>query len=166
MYAAISGERGINTTVIACVRTSGQYVPPFIIFKGKRANEMLKHGAPPGSYFALTPTGYIDGDLFCKKNLEGCGDGSPLVSVGVAPIGTVGAFRLHYLPLAPQKSRTTMMAYYKNDGLDPVGAPTYLRKQEVGKPRRNAAQPCAVYDDPSRGDELRDGVYLVNVVYC
>ena len=58
------------------------------------------------------------------------------------------------------------MAYYKNDGLDPVGAPTYLRKQEVGKPRRNAAQPCAVYDDPSRGDELRDGVYLVNVVYC
>ena len=83
------------------------------------------------------------------KNLGGCGDGSPLVSVGVAPIGTVGAFRLHYLPLAPQKSRTTMMAYYKNDGLDPVGAPTCLRKQEVGKPSRNAAQPCAVYDDPS-----------------
>ena len=49
------------------------------------------------------------------------------------------------------------MTYYKNDGLDPVSAPTCLRKQEVGKPSRNAAQPCAVYDDPSRGDELRDG---------
>ena len=83
--------------------------------------------------------------------------GSPLVLVGVAPTGTVGAFHLHYLPLAPQKSRTTMMAYYKNDGLDPVSALTCLRKQEVGKPSRNAAQPCAVYDDPSRGDELRDG---------
>ena len=30
-------------------------------------------------------------------------------------------------------------------------------KQEVGKPSRNAAQPCAVYDDPYRGDEQRDG---------
>jgi len=30
-------------------------------------------------------------------------------------------------------------------------------KQEVGKPSQNAAQPCAVYDDPYRGDELRDG---------
>ena len=44
-----------------------------------------------------------------------------------------------------------MMAYYKNDGLDPVGAPHAHEKQEVGKPSRNAAQPCAVYDDPYRG---------------
>jgi len=49
-----------------------------------------------------------------------------------------------------------MMAYYKNDGLDPVGAPHAYEKQ-VGKPSRNTAQPCAVYDDPYRGDELRDG---------
>ena len=27
----------------------------------------------------------------------------------------------------------------------------------MGKPSRNAAQLCAVYDDPYRGDELRDG---------
>ena len=31
---------------------------------------------------------------------------------------------------------------------DPVGAPHAYEKQEVGKPSRNAAQPCAVYDDP------------------
>ena len=49
------------------------------------------------------------------------------------------------------------MADYKNVGLDPVGAPHAYEKQEVGKPSRNAAQPCAVYDDPYRGDELRDG---------
>ena len=50
-----------------------------------------------------------------------------------------------------------MMVYYKNDGLDPVGAPHAYEKQQVGKPSRNAAQPCAVYDDPYRGDEMRDG---------
>ena len=49
------------------------------------------------------------------------------------------------------------MADYKNVGLDPVGAPHAYEKQEVRKPSRNAAQPCAVYDDPYRGDELRDG---------
>ena len=32
------------------------------------------------------------------------------------------------------------------NGLDPVGAPHAYEKQ-----------PCAVYDDPCRGDELRDG---------
>ena len=49
------------------------------------------------------------------------------------------------------------MADYKKVGLDPVGAPHAYEKQEVGKPSRNAAQPCAVYDDRYRGDELRDG---------
>ena len=49
------------------------------------------------------------------------------------------------------------MADYKNVGLDPVHAPHAYEKQEVGKPSRNAAQPCAFYDDPYRGDELRGG---------
>ena len=54
--------------------------------------------------------------------------------------------------------RFFMMAY--NDiGLDPVGDPTCLCKQKVGKPSRNAAQPYAkaegcVYEDPSRADGL------------
>jgi len=44
-------------------------------------------------------------------------------------------------------------------GYHPVGAPTCLRKQEVGKPSQNAAQPCAraqVYvNDDLRADGLR-----------
>ena len=60
------------------------------------------------------------------------------------------------LPLLHKNPEETM-ADYKNVGLDPVGAPHVYEKQEVGKPSRNAAQPCAVYDDPYRGDELRDG---------
>ena len=55
------------------------------------------------------------------------------------------------------KNPEETMADYKNVGLDPMGAPHAYEKQEVGKPSRNAAQPCAVYDDPYRGDELRDG---------
>jgi len=45
------------------------------------------------------------------------------------------------------KNPEETMADYKNA----------YEKQEVGKPGRNAAQPCAVYDDPYSGDELRDG---------
>ena len=46
-------------------------------------------------------------------------------------------------------------------GYHPVGTPTCLLKQEVGKPSQNAAQPCAkavgcVYDDP-RADKLQKG---------
>ena len=83
--------------------------------------------------------------------------GSPLVLAGVAATGTVGAFRLHYPPSLHKNPESNMADYNKNVGLDPVGAPHAYEKQEVGKPSRNAAQHCAVYDDPSRGDELRDG---------
>ena len=53
-----------------------------------------------------------------------------------------------------------MMACSNIFGFDPVGAPTCLRKLEVGKPSLNAAQPDAkaegcVYDDPPRADKLR-----------
>ena len=46
-------------------------------------------------------------------------------------------------------------------GYHPVGTPTCLCKQEVGKPSQNAAQPCAkaegcVHDD-IRADKLRKG---------
>ena len=55
------------------------------------------------------------------------------------------------------------MAYNNIDfGYHPVGAPTCLHKQEVGKPSPNAAQPYAkvegcVHDDCPRADELRKG---------
>jgi len=47
-------------------------------------------------------------------------------------------------------------------GFNPVGTPTCLRKQEVGKPSLNAAQPDAkaegcVHDDPSRADKRQKG---------
>ena len=55
-----------------------------------------------------------------------------------------------------------MMVYNNDIGLDPVGDPTCVRKQKVGKPNWNAAQPYAeeegcVYEDPSRAGGLRKG---------
>jgi len=55
-----------------------------------------------------------------------------------------------------------MMAYNNIFGFNHVGAPTCLRKQQVGKPSLNAAQPDAkaegcVHDDPPRADKLRKG---------
>jgi len=55
-----------------------------------------------------------------------------------------------------------MMSYNNVIRIDPVGAPTYLRKQKVGKPSRNAELPYAkaegcVCEDPSRADGLHKG---------
>jgi len=56
-----------------------------------------------------------------------------------------------------------MTAYNNIDfGFNPVGAPTCLRKQEMGKASLNAAQPYTkaegcVHDDPPRADKLRKG---------
>jgi len=59
------------------------------------------------------------------------------------------------------KIQKIMVGKSKIIGYHPVGAPTCLCKQEVGKPSQNAAQPCAkaegcVHDD-LRADKLHKG---------
>jgi helix-turn-helix, Psq domain/Tc5 transposase DNA-binding domain len=44
-----SGERGTNTTVVACMSAAGFWVPPMIIFKGIRINDQYKIGNVPGN---------------------------------------------------------------------------------------------------------------------
>jgi len=89
------------------------------------------------------------------------GVGASLVRMGWRPLGLPEPL-LPLSPPAPQKSRR-MMAYNNIDfGFNPVGAPTCLRKQEVGKRSLNAAQPYAkaegcVHDDPPRADKLQKG---------
>ena len=68
----------------------------------------------------------------------------------MAPTRTAGASASIITPGSTKKSTI------------PVGAPTCLRKQEVGKPSLTAAQPYAkaegcVHDDPPRADKLRKG---------
>jgi len=80
------------------------------------------------------------------------GVGASLVRMGWRPLGL--PVPLPPLPPpAPQKSRRMMADNNIDFGFNPVGAPTCLHKQEVGKPSRNAAQPYAkaegcVHDDP------------------
>lgn len=57
-------ERGENVTAVVCCSASGVFIPPFIIFKGKRMREEYKHGMPPGSQVAMSESGYINEDLF------------------------------------------------------------------------------------------------------
>lgn len=64
--ALSSGERGVNTTLVACVNAAGRSIPPMIIFKRVRYHEALANGAPAGSLVEVSETGYINSDLFEK----------------------------------------------------------------------------------------------------
>ena len=64
VYSVTSGEKGTTTTAVCCVNASGDYIPPMLIFKGRRASPALEKGAPPGSLITLSDSGWINGDLF------------------------------------------------------------------------------------------------------
>ncbi|KAK9700607.1 DDE superfamily endonuclease [Popillia japonica] len=45
----------------------GQYVPPMLIFPTKNRNDQLMRGAPPGSIYAVHPSGWIQHNLFTQR---------------------------------------------------------------------------------------------------
>ena len=55
-----------STTIITCVSATGQILPPFFIFKGKRYSENLMSGALPGSGCDMSPSGWSNGQIFKK----------------------------------------------------------------------------------------------------
>lgn len=61
-----SGERGVNTSFVACTSASGNFVSPMLIFKRMRMANELKVDAPPGSLVEISETGYITSELFLK----------------------------------------------------------------------------------------------------
>ena len=62
----VSGERGVNTTLVCCTSASGLFVPPMFIFKRKRLTPLLGRDVPPGSLVQISDSGYISNELFCK----------------------------------------------------------------------------------------------------
>ena len=60
-----SAERGSNTTIVCCFSAAGQYVPPFILFKGMRMPRDLQDGAPPGSMVTCNESGWMTQETFC-----------------------------------------------------------------------------------------------------
>lgn len=59
-------ERGETVTVLACCNASGNFVPPFVVFKGVRMKPEFCDNLPPGSIAAMSESGYINADLFLK----------------------------------------------------------------------------------------------------
>lgn len=64
--ALTSAERGSLVTLIVCMSAGGQYVPPMLIFPRKNRNDQLMRGAPPGSIYAVHPSGWIQHNLFTQ----------------------------------------------------------------------------------------------------
>jgi len=98
----------------------------------------------------------------CKTGGGDYGDGGAVTSDGVAPTRTVGSSASIIFPCSTKIQKIFMMVCNNIFRLNPVSASTCLRKQEVGKPSLNAAQPNAkaegcVHDDPHRADKLRKG---------
>ena len=53
-----------TTTVISSCNATGQSVPPFFVFKGKRASEDLLSGALPGTGSTMSATGWSNSLIF------------------------------------------------------------------------------------------------------
>jgi len=80
----------------------------------------------------------------------------------MASTRTVGSSVSIIYPGSTKIQKIFMMACNNIFGFNPVGAPTCLLKQEVGKPSLNTAQPDAkaegcVHDDPPMADILQKG---------
>lgn len=59
-----SAERGAHVTLVACMGSLGQFVPPALIFPRKNYKAELFDGAPPGTLEMCHDTGYMVSELF------------------------------------------------------------------------------------------------------
>ena len=59
-----SVERGENVTVLACMNAAGQYIPPFVLFKGVRKRDDFMIGMPSGTQIAMTEKGWVTEEAF------------------------------------------------------------------------------------------------------
>lgn len=64
VYARTNNERGKNVTVAACCNAISCFVPPFIIYKGKRMKDTYKDNLPAGTEAVTSDTGYMKEDVF------------------------------------------------------------------------------------------------------
>ena len=61
---SVTSPRGNLTTVISCTSASGQILPPYFVFKGKRASPELLNGSLPGTKMAMSESGWSNGRVF------------------------------------------------------------------------------------------------------
>lgn len=59
-----SGERGVNTTVIACINAVGNSIPPSLIFPRVNFKDNMLKGAPPGTLGMANVSGWSNTENF------------------------------------------------------------------------------------------------------
>jgi transposase len=59
-----NAEKGVTTTVMACCNAIGNFIPPFVVFKGKRKKSEFSDAMPPGTIVYVSESGYINLELF------------------------------------------------------------------------------------------------------
>ena len=53
-------------TVLACASTSGQTIPPMVVFAGKHFNSVLAKGEVPATLYGMSSSGWMDQELFAN----------------------------------------------------------------------------------------------------
>ena len=67
VYAVTSGERGKTHTVLSCVSAAGSFLPRRMVYPRKRVTpDNCKEGALPGTLFANSDNGWINGELYLE----------------------------------------------------------------------------------------------------
>lgn len=64
--AAISGEGGINVTLIACGSAAGVFIPPLFVFPRVHMKDNMLKNAPAGSIGAANKSGWSKSDIFLR----------------------------------------------------------------------------------------------------
>ena len=62
-YSVTTGNKK-QITVLACTSAGGTCLPPMIVFNRRGLGEGMDEGTVPGTYFAFSPNGWIDTELF------------------------------------------------------------------------------------------------------
>jgi hypothetical protein len=57
-------ESGEIVTVVACVRATGVFMPPYVIFKCKNLRQEFRDGMPPGTAVSMSKSGYVTVEIF------------------------------------------------------------------------------------------------------
>lgn len=61
-----SAERGSHVTVVCAMSSSGNYVPPVLIFARKNLKQELGDNTPPGTLLLAQESGWMTGPVFLK----------------------------------------------------------------------------------------------------
>lgn len=66
VYKRAYADRGESQTLMGCICANGTWIPPLIIFKGVRWNELLKRDCLPNAQVKLSQKGWINSEIFLE----------------------------------------------------------------------------------------------------